>query len=146
MKEVIMYNQTNLWYTDIFSVYRNVLITKLGITKTERKMVSKDNLCRIYRKSKPSVNFTQQAGELSINDSLICNIDIDIQAGDEIHVIRGYKIRKNLDISEIYIAGQPVNYYMPAGGVNVDMEHKEVGLQNTLRTGAYIENAENTHE
>ena len=134
-----MYNNTRQWYTDIFSVYQNVLTEKLGVTSTSRKLVSKDNPCRIYRKSKPSLNNNQQASELQINDNLICDIGVDIQAGDEVHVIRGFKINKNFDKSEIYVAGQPVDYYVPFGGVAPDVQHKEVGLQNTLRTGAYLE-------
>lgn len=134
-----MYNNTSLWYTDIFSVYRNIKTEKLGVTSTERKLISKDNPCRIYRKSKPSLNNSPQAAELQISDSLICDIKVDIEAGDEIRVIRGYKINKNKDKADIYIAGLPVDYYTPIGGANPDIQHKEVDLQNTLRSGGYLE-------
>ena len=135
-----MYNNTANWYTDLFAVYRNIKNEKLGVTNTERKLISKDNKCRIYRKSKPSLNTTPQAAELSISDSLICDINIDIKAGDEIRVIRGYFINRNKDKeANIYIAGLPVDYYTPYGGQSPDIQHKELIIQNTLRTGAYTE-------
>lgn len=132
-----MYNTTSLWYTDIFNIYRNIKTIKSGITKTSRKLISENNIGRIYRKSNASINSNIQASELQITESLICNIDIDIEAGDEIRVIRGYKINKNKTKVDIYIAGQPVDYYTPYGGVSPDVAHKQVSLTNTLRTGAY---------
>lgn len=135
-----MYNNTANWYTDLFSVYRNVIKEKMGVINTERKLISKDNRCRIYRKSKPSLSPSPQAAELSISDSMICDINIDIEAGDEIRVIRGYFMNKNKDRkANIYIAGLAVDYYTPYGGIAPDIQHKEVILQNTLRTGAYTE-------
>lgn len=134
-----MFNNSQNWFSDVFSVYRNVISEHRGVTNTERKLISKDNYGRIYRKSNASLNSSPQAAELSINEALITDINVDIQAGDEIHLIRGYKINKKIDKADIYIAGQPVDYYTPFGGVSPDLQHKQVLLQNTLRTGAYIE-------
>lgn len=134
-----MYNATSLWYSDKFSVYRNVLTEKMGVSKTERILVSKDNYGRIYRKSNASLNPTPQAAQLSISEALITDIDVDIQAGDELHVLRGFRINKHKNECDIYVAGQPVDYFTPYGGVAPDLQHKQVLLQNTLRTGAYIE-------
>ena len=135
-----MYNNTANWYTDLFSVYRNTINEKMGVITTERKLISKDNRCRIYRKSKPSLSPSPQAAELSISDSMICDINIDIEAGDEIRVIRGYFINRNKEEkANIYIAGLAVDYYTPYGGIAPDIQHKEVILQNTLRTGVYTE-------
>lgn len=140
-----MYNNTANWYTDKFSVYRNLITETMGVSDTKRKLISKDNFGRIYRKSKPSLNTTPQAAQLQITDSLICDIDVDIKAGDEIWVLRGWSINKIKNEKKqvnIYIAGEPVDYYTPYGGVSPDISHKEVQLQNTLRTSATIEDEE----
>lgn len=134
-----MFNNTISWFTDIFSVYRQTKVEKYGITTYDRVLISKDNKGRIYRKSSPSLQNKETASELHITDKLICDINIDIEAGDEIRVLRGYLIGKNTkEKADIYIAGLPSDYYMPVGGINVDLEHKEVELQNTLRSGAYV--------
>lgn len=134
-----MFNNSQNWYTDLFSVYRNEIVEKMGVSNTNRVLVSKNNYGRIYRKSNASLNPSPQAAELSINESLITDINIDIKAGDELHVIRGYRINKNKDKCDVYIAGQPVDYYTPFGGVSPDIQHKQIAIQNTLKAEDYIE-------
>lgn len=124
-----LFGNEGIWYTDIFSVYRNKETTKNGVTNFERQKISEKNFGRIYRKSSPSLNRTQQAAEYSINDNLICPISVDIQAGDEIQVIRGYRLGKNKNKIDKYIAGVPVDYYEPFGGVSPLLEHKQIPLQ-----------------
>ena len=135
-----MYNNTRAWFTDLFKVYRTEQVTKLGVTEnTQRVLISKNNQGRIYRKSSPSLNNNPQASELLFNDQLMCDTDVDIKAGDEIVVLRGYFIGKTHEGEEgkVYIAGEPADYYTPFGGVAPDVAHKQVPLQNTTRSEAY---------
>lgn len=60
-------------------------------------------------------------------DKLSCDLEVDIQAGDELQVIRGGNIGRN-DRSERYFAGPPQSYYDPVGGALTGLEHKEVTL------------------
>lgn len=140
-----IYNSTQFWYTDLFSVYRNKKTETLGISNTERTLVAENCIGRIYRKSNAQINLQPQAAGITINENLMCDIDVDIEAGDEIRVIRGYKINKynkpsSMNLSEskcdVYICGQPVNYYTPYGGIAPDVQHKQVPLTNQLRTNA----------
>lgn len=134
-----MYNATRLWYTDLFKVYRSMQKTKLGVTMNEERiLIASGCRGRIYRKSSPSLNNNPQASELAFNDQLMCDVEIDIKAGDEIVVWRGYHIGKSTEEGQVYIAGQPADYYVPFGGVKPDVEHKQVPLQNTQRSEAYV--------
>ena len=136
-----LFNNSFNWYTDIFSVYRNTETTINGLTKAKRQLISKDNRGRIYRRSSPSLNRTNQASQYTMNDNLVCDINIDIQSGDEIRVIRGYFLGKNIDKVDVYIAGVPADYYVPFGGVSPDLEHKQIVLQSENISGAvYVEN------
>lgn len=135
-----MYNNTRAWYTDLFKVYRSQQETKLGVTgNMQRVLISKNNRGRIYRKSSPSLQTSPQASELQFNDQLMCDTELDIRAGDEIVVLRGFFIGKchENDNGQVYIAGEPADYYTPFGGVAPDVEHKQVPLQNTQRSEAY---------
>lgn len=135
-----MYNATRLWYTDLFNVYRTSIKNKFGVVEnSERVLIASGCRGRIYRKSSPSLNNNPQAAELSIDEQLMCDIDIDIQAGDELIIWRGYYIGKSQLEGQTYIAGKPADYFVPFGGVSPDVEHKQVPLQNTERSGAYVE-------
>ena len=61
------------------------------------------------------------------SEKLACDLTVDIQAGDELLVVRGgnlgYEGRQ-----ERYFAGNPVQYYDLVGGALTGLQHKEVGL------------------
>jgi len=61
------------------------------------------------------------------SEKLGCDLSVDIQAGDELLIVRGgnlgYEGRQ-----ERYFAGSPVQYYDPVGGALTGLQHKEVGL------------------
>lgn len=133
-----MLNNTYQWYTDLFNVYRVQQVTNLGITTDKRILVTENQRGRIYRKSGSQLNNQLQAAELNINDNLVCDINIDIKAGDLIEVSRGYFIGKFNGNKEQYIAGEPVDYYIPFGGISPDLEHKQVQLQNIKRSNGSV--------
>lgn len=133
-----MLNNTYQWYTDLFNVYRVQQVTNLGITTDKRILVTENQRGRIYRKSGSQLNNQLQAAELNINDNLVCDINIDIKAGDLIEVSRGYFIGKFNGNKEQYIAGEPVDYYVPFGGISPDLEHKQVQLQNIKRSNSSV--------
>lgn len=133
-----MLNNTYQWYTDLFNVYRVQQVTNLGITTDKRILVTENQRGRIYRKSGSQLNNQLQAAELNINDNLMCDINVDIKAGDLIEVSRGYFIGKFNGNKEQYIAGEPVDYYIPFGGISPDLEHKQVQLQNIKRSNSSV--------
>lgn len=133
-----MLNNTYQWYTDLFNVYRVQQVTNLGITTDKRILVTENQRGRIYRKSGSQLNNQLQAAELNINDNLVCDINVDIKAGDLIEVSRGYFIGKFNGNKEQYIAGEPVDYYIPFGGISPDLEHKQVQLQNIKRSNGSV--------
>lgn len=133
-----MLNNTYQWYTDLFNVYRVQQVTNLGVTTDKRILVTENQRGRIYRKSGSQLNNQLQAAELNINDNLMCDINVDIKAGDLIEVSRGYFIGKFNGNKEQYIAGEPVDYYIPFGGISPDLEHKQVQLQNIKRSNSSV--------
>ena len=58
---------------------------------------------------------------------MACDLAVDIQAGDELKIIRGGNLGfRNKE--ERYFAGTPVDYHDPVGGVLTGLQHKELGL------------------
>lgn len=60
-------------------------------------------------------------------DKLACDLNVDIRAGDELHVIRGGMLGMHGE-PERYLADRPHPYYDPVGGVLSGLEHQEVVL------------------
>ena len=60
-------------------------------------------------------------------EEMACDLSVDILAGDELMIVRGGNLGYT-NRPERYIAGEPVAYYDPVGGVLTGLQHKEVGL------------------
>ena len=115
------------WYTDTVDVYRVVNGTSGNLTTQERKQVGKAIPCRVYSTQKNGPSMTDNAAQVNSTDKLSCAVDTDIQAGDELFVIRGGAIGRGTT-PERYFAGNPQHYYDPVGGALTGLEHLEVGL------------------
>lgn len=122
------------WYTDTVDVYRVVQIADGNIDKQERKQVGFSIPCRVYENQKNGPSMQNTAAREQSADKLSCNVDTDIQAGDELMVIRGGALGIE-NQPERYFAGTPRRYYDPVGGELTGLVHMEVGLlmQNIVR-------------
>ena len=115
------------WYTDTMDVYRVIAVKDGSITRQERKKFGSEIPCRLYHTGTVIPNISYNAARTRGEDKLSCDLEVDIQAGDELQVIRGGNIGRN-DRSERYFAGPPQSYYDPVGGALTGLEHKEVTL------------------
>ena len=81
------------WYTDLVDVYRVVTVKDGSISRQERKKVAEKIPCRVYHTGTGSPSITDNAARIRGEDKLSCDLSVDIQAGDELYVIRGGKYR-----------------------------------------------------
>ena len=115
------------WYTDSMTIYRNVDVTHGNVDKKERKLMAERIPCRIYSKQKGGLKMRQTAASSESVDKLACDLNVEIRAGDELHVIRGGMLGMHGE-PERYLADRPHPYYDPVGGVLSGLEHQEVVL------------------
>lgn len=116
------------WYTDTVDIYRVVEVTDRNMDLLERKKVNPSPIpCRIYSSEKKGPNMTENAARDRSLEKMACDLAVDIQAGDELRVIRGGNLGFT-NKEERYFAGTPVDYYDPVGGVLTGLQHKEVGI------------------
>ena len=121
------------WYTDLFDAYRVTQTTEGGIVKNERVKVLSDVPCRVYSNPNADIQMNEQAATTSAGNTLACDIDIDIHAGDEIIVRRAARIRPTPVSVKRYFAGEPNDLPEPLGGIVADLTHKQVALYNERR-------------
>lgn len=116
------------WYTDTMDIYRVEAAMADGITAQERRKVNTSPvLCRVYSAQKNGTNMTDNAARVRSEEKLACDLSVDVQAGDELHIIRGGALG-HANQSERYFAGKPQKYYDPVGGAMSGLQHQEVGL------------------
>jgi hypothetical protein len=122
------------WYTDLMTINR-VENHKVGnITKQRRVVKAVGVPCRVYKNSNPQSAMKDTAAETTPQDMLACDNSVDIQAGDELLVIRGGGLPNGKNNSPTrYFAGLPSNYYEPFGGVMPGLAHQQVPLSGTTR-------------
>lgn len=116
------------WYTDTVDIYRVVTVPNGNLDRQERQKINDAPVpCRIYKPEKGGPNMTNTAARERSSEKLGCDLTVDIQAGDELMIVRGSNLGyKNKP--ERYFAGSPVQYYDPVGGALTGLQHKEVGL------------------
>jgi hypothetical protein len=124
--------QASSWYTDLMTVNRLTSYSDGNITKSNRVTVAENVPCRVYRNSNPQTKMTDTAAEVSPVDMLACDNSVDVQAGDEIFVVRGGGIGVSQPPAR-YFAGSPTPYYEPFGGVMPNMAHQQVPLSAETR-------------
>ena len=124
------------WYTDLMDVFRVVAVKDGSISRHERKKVAEKIPCRVYHTGTGSPSTTDNAARIRGEDKLSCDLSVDIQAGDELYVIRGGNTG-HANEPERYLAGPPQVYYDPIGGALTGLEHKEVTLlrENLIGSG-----------
>ena len=124
------------WDTDLMDVFRVVAVKDGSISRQERKKVAEKIPCRVYHTGTGSPSTTDNAARIRGEDKLSCDLSVDIQAGDELYVIRGGNTG-HANEPERYLAGPPQVYYDPIGGALTGLEHKEVTLlrENLIGSG-----------
>ena len=124
------------WYTDLMDVCRVVPVKDGNVTRQERKTVAEKVPCRVYHTGTGSPRITDNAARIRGEDKLSCDLSVDIQAGDELYVIRGGNTGHENE-PERYLAGPPQDFYDPIGGALTGLEHKEVTLlrENLIGSG-----------
>lgn len=116
------------WYTDTVDIYRVVNTTDRNITRQKRQKVNSEPIpCRVYLPGKGGPSMTANAAREKSSEEMACDLSVDIQAGDELMVVRGGALGHS-NAPERYFAGTPVSYYDPVGGALTGLQHKEVGL------------------
>ncbi len=116
------------WYTDTADIYRVVTVKKGNISSQERRKVNKSPIpCRVYSRPKDGPSMKSTAAREQSSEKLACDLSVDIQAGDELMIVRGGFLGHNNE-PERFLAGHPVPYYDPVGGALTGLQHKEIGL------------------
>ncbi|MCI8661437.1 MAG: hypothetical protein HFG54_14535 [Lachnospiraceae bacterium] len=116
------------WYTDTVDIYRTETVMDGNISRQERRKINKVSVpCRIYKPEKGGPNMTGTAARERSLEKMACDLAVDIQAGDELIIIRGGTLGY-VNKAERYFAGNPVSYYDPVGGALTGLQHKEIGL------------------
>lgn len=116
------------WYTDSVDIYRVVSVKAGNITRQKRQKQNEAPVpCRVYRSNRDGPIMSDTAARERSAEKMACDLSVDIQAGDELLIIRG----GNLGIQnkpKRYFSGEPQPYYDPVGGALTGLEHQEVGL------------------
>ena len=119
--------QLSSWFPDLMDIYRVEAVTAGALTRPERVQVASAVPCRVYSPQKNNLNLRQAASAVYGDEKLACAVDTDIEAGDELIVMRGGALgRKTKPVR--YIASQPVLYFDPVGVAATGLEHMEVGI------------------
>lgn len=118
----------NSWYTDSVDIYRTETVKEDGVSRQKRRQVNGSPVpCRIYKPENRGPLMTGTAARSQSSEEMACDLDVDIQAGDELMIVRGGALGYQTK-PERYLAGDPVDYYDPVGGALTGLQHKEVGL------------------
>ena len=120
------------WYTDLMDIYRNEPSTDEALTNLEPVLKYENVPCRIYQSDKKPLDVSQTASSIKQNDSLMCDINTDIKAGDKLFIKRGGGLGNAPAIIRAY-AADPNYYYVPFGAVIPVLAHIHVQLLQAAR-------------
>ena len=102
------------WYTDRMDIYRNAPTTTAHLTAFNPTLVASQVPCRIYRPDQRAMRFSQTSAAVEAESSLMCGLEVDIQAGDRLEITRGGGLGQEKNKVTAF-AGEPVYYYEPFG-------------------------------
>lgn len=115
------------WYTDTVDVFRVVPVKQGNLTRNERQQVLTAVPCRIYTADDKVPSMTQTSANIKQTQKIALDNDVDIRAGDELHIIRGGKLGKSDEALRAF-AGTTHKYYEPFGAVIPGLAHQEIIL------------------
>lgn len=115
------------WYTDLFTVERQVETKDGALTKKTWQTIVSDLKGRRYMGGGSTPRLNQTAADSSQTHKLACATSVDIREGDRITITVGAGLGHTDEIFQAF-AGSPHNYYEPFGGIAPQLDHKEVEL------------------
>ena len=78
------------WYTDTVDIYRVVPVKDGNITKQARQKQNTDPIpCRVYSSKRDGPVMGGTAATERSTEKMACDLSVDIQAGDELMIVRG---------------------------------------------------------
>lgn len=128
----------NDWYTDLMDVYRVQPVPDGNLTRHERVQVLTGVPCRIYESGSRAIQMEQTAAHVRQEDKLACDVSADIQAGDELRIIRGARLGKPGPTIRAF-AADPNLYYEPFGAILPGLAHQEIRLLQQERVKGGVE-------
>lgn len=115
------------WYTDTVDIWRTTSTTTDSLTINTLTQLYTAVPCRIYRSDSQPIQMQQAAAYVKQNDRLMCDLSVDIQAGDQLIIHRGAGLgRTSPDIRAF--AADPNRYDEPFGAVIPGLAHQEIRL------------------
>lgn len=115
------------WYTDTVDIWRDVSTTAGNLTTNTRTQLYTAVPCRIYRSDSQPIQMQQAAAYVKQNDRLMCDLSVDIQAGDQLIIHRGVGLGKTFPDIRAF-AADPNCYDEPFGAVIPGLAHQEIRL------------------
>jgi len=108
-------------------IYRASSYQEGALTRQARVKIAEGVRCRQYCVSAPGPGMSQTAASVTELDYVQCANDVDIRAGDELHIHRGAVLGKALAESRVF-AGEPQHYFEPFGAVMPGLAHQEIRI------------------
>lgn len=115
------------WYTDTVDIWRVSPTTTNGLTTNTLTELYTGVPCRIYQSDSAPINMEQTAAHVRQADRLMCDLSVDIQAGDQLIIHRGARLEKTFPAVRAF-AADPNPYFEPFGAVVPGLAHQEVHL------------------
>lgn len=115
------------WYTDTVDIWRVVPTTTNNLTTNTLTELYTAVPCRIYQSDNQPINMQQAAAYVKQNDRLMCDLSVDIQAGDQLIIHRGAGLGKTAPDIRAF-AADPNRYDEPFGAVIPGLAHQEIRL------------------
>lgn len=99
------------YMTDTVDIYRTSGMLDGHLTKVTRVVVAMHIPCRIYISQTTDEKMEDTAARVQYSNKLTCANEVDIQAGDELHVMRGANLpHAPARAAQLFYAGVPVYY------------------------------------
>lgn len=115
------------WYTDTMDIYRVSRVRDGSLTRHERVQVAAGVPCRMYQTDAARLSMAQTAASSQQKDWVQCGNEVDVQAGDELHIHRGAGLGHSLPAARAF-AADPNHFFEPFGAVLPGLAHQEIPL------------------
>ena len=115
------------WYTDTVDIWRTTSTTTDSLTTNTLTQLYTAVPCRIYQSDSQPIQMQQAAAYVKQNDRLMCDLSVDIQAGDQLIIHRGAGLGKTAPDIRAF-AADPNYYDEPFGAVIPGLAHQEIRL------------------
>ena len=115
------------WYTDRMDLYRVQAVRDGALTRHERVLLLGGVPCRLYQASGSALDMGQTAASVRQKDWVQCGNEVDVQAGDELHIRRGAGLGRTTAALRAF-AAEPNHFFEPFGAVLPGLAHQEIPL------------------